>query len=317
MEYNDEHAYYMARLIRICEEKIVELYPSDKIKSPVHLSIGQEGVAVGVAQACESRDFIFSNYRSHAHYLAHGGNLHRFWAELYGVVGGCADGRGGSMHLGDLSVNFAYTSAIVATQIPNAVGYGFGLKQQNRTKMPSGRVICYLGDGATEEGVFWESLNFAALHNIPVLFICENNKYAIYSHQKTRQANDNIIGRVESFGVNAHYCLDNSTRGIYNYTRQLLQKIDETSTPQFLEIPTSRLRDHVGVGDDRVMKFRPDEELQQAIDNDELKKLAEKLPQKLRQQCDERALQAMTDAIAFAESQPFPSINGVIQNVWA
>ncbi len=308
-----EQSYYLAKLIRRSEEEIIRLYPSDKVKSPVHLSIGQESIAVGVGLACDKTDFIFSNYRSHAHYLAHGGDLKRMWAELYGKMGGCSNGKGGSMHLGDINVNFAYTSAIVASQVSNAVGYALAMKMQKK----SSRAICYFGDGATEEGAFWESCNFAALKQLPILFICENNQYAIYTHQTKRQANDNILARVEAFGVEGTQCLDNSVHGIYQQTKDLLTKIAQTGKPQYLEIPTSRFRDHVGVGDDRYLKFRSDAELDKAISEDDLPKMRAKLSENIAQNIDSRVESEIADALNFAESQEFPTTTELYSNVYA
>ena len=170
-KFNLEKAYHLFLLIRKTEEKIINLYSTDKIKSPVHLSIGQEAIAVGVSMALSDEDIIFSNYRGHAHFIAREANFEKMWAELFGKIRGTARGKGGSMHLNDTNKNFMPTSAIVSSAVPQAVGYAFALKY----KKNPGVVICYHGDGATEEGVFWESLNFSSLHNLPIIFICQNN----------------------------------------------------------------------------------------------------------------------------------------------
>ena len=181
--------------IRRVEEEIARVYPTDKIKSPVHLSIGQEGVAVGVCEALEPSDVVFGSYRGHAMYLAKGGDVRRMIAELYGKVDGCARGKGGSMHLVDVPQGVMGTSAVVATTIPNAVGYAYAIKLRRERRV----VVSFFGDGATEEGVFHESLNFAALKKLPILFVCENNHYAIHTHQRQRQANEDICGRGAKF----------------------------------------------------------------------------------------------------------------------
>ena len=181
-KFDFDKAYYIFKKIRSTEEKIIEIYKSDVIKSPVHLSLGQESIATGVALASKKKDVIFSNYRSHAHFIAHGGNFKKMWAELFGKETGLSSGKAGSMHLGDVSVNFIFTSAIVGSAVPQAVGYALAMKLKNT----SSRVICYHGEGAMDQGVFWESLNFSALKNLPILFICENNGLAIYSQQKKK-----------------------------------------------------------------------------------------------------------------------------------
>src|SRR6266700_2692531 len=167
--------YRKLRLIRRAEEEIARIYPSDKIKSPVHLSIGQEAVSVGVCDPLRPDDVVSGTYRSHASYLAKGGDLRALFAELYGKATGCARGKGGSMHLVDMNQYILGTSAVVGTTVPIAVGYSLALKREGK-----GRVVAsFFGDGATEEGVLYESLNFAALHHLPVLFVCENYFLAI------------------------------------------------------------------------------------------------------------------------------------------
>src|SRR5271154_5873136 len=185
--------------IRRIEEEIARIYPTDKVKSPIHLSIGQEAVAVGVCEALRRDDMVFGTYRNHALYLAKGGNLNRMAAELFGKVTGSAKGKGGSMHLIDPAAGVLGASAVVGTTIPNAVGYAYAAKLQKRDIV----VATFFGDGAVDEGVFYESLNFAALMKAPVLFICENNGYAVYSRQRDRQPVSNITERARAHGVPA------------------------------------------------------------------------------------------------------------------
>jgi len=195
-----ERIYRSLRLIRRAEEEVARIYPSDKIKSPVHLSIGQEAVSVGVCDVLRADDVVAPTYRGHAAYLAKGGPLRGLFAELYGKATGVAGGKGGSMHLIDMSHNVLGASAVVGTTIPVAVGYGLALK---RTK--SDRVsVTFFGDGATEEGVFGESLNFASLHKLPVLFVCENNYYAIHTPITRRWATNRLCERVATYGIPVH-----------------------------------------------------------------------------------------------------------------
>src|SRR5881396_3784590 len=187
-------------LIRRAEEEIARLYPSDKIKSPVHLSIGQEAVSAGVCDVLRPDDVVSGTYRSHACYMAKGGDLRALFAELYGKDTGCARGKGGSMHLVDMNRYILGTSAVVGTTIPIAVGYALALKRE-----ATGRVVAaFFGDGATEEGVFHESLNFAALHRLPVLFVCENNSLAIHTPIEKRWATSRLCERVSTYDIPAH-----------------------------------------------------------------------------------------------------------------
>lgn len=171
-----EAVYRSLYLVRHVEEEIARVYPTDKIKSPVHLSIGQEAVSVAVCQALRFDDMVFGTYPGHALYLAKGGDLKRMIAELYGKATGCAKGKGGPMHLVDIPHGVMGMSAVVGTTIPHAVGYAYALKLQRSDRI----VASFFGDGTTEEGVFYEALNFAALRQLPILFICENNGYAIH-----------------------------------------------------------------------------------------------------------------------------------------
>ncbi len=187
-----EPLYRSLYRIRRVEEEIVRVYPSDCIKSPVHLSIGQEAVSVGVCAALKPSDVVFGTYRGHALYLAKGGNLAALVAELFGKATGCSRGKGGSMHLIDTDAGVMGTSAVVGSTIPNAVGFAYA----HKVRHSEGVIVSFFGDGATEEGVFAESLNFAALKRLPILFVCENNQYAIHTHQSRRQAQPLICARL-------------------------------------------------------------------------------------------------------------------------
>src|SRR5438552_3213079 len=193
--------------IRRVEEEVARVYPTDTIKSPVHLSIGQEAASVGVCEALRPDDIVFGTYRGHALYLAKGGDLREMIAELYGKATGCTHGKGGSMHLIAPAQGVLGTSAVVGTTIANAVGYAYALRYRQAlgaglpTPPQPPIVASFFGDGATEEGVFAESLNFAALKRLPVLFVCENNRYAIHTHQSRRQATPAICDRARAYGL--------------------------------------------------------------------------------------------------------------------
>jgi len=311
-EFNIELAYYLFLLIRKSEEKIIEIYDSDKIKSPVHLSIGQEAIAVGVSMALESDEIIFSNYRGHAHYIARQGNFKKMWAELYGKVDGSSRGKAGSMHLSDWSVNFMTTSAIVTSAIPEAVGYAFAQKY----KKNKGIVICYHGDGAVDEGVYWESLNFASLHNLPILFVCENNKYAIYTHQDKRMLGDSIVDRANAFGINATKVNGLKTKDFFDSTNNALESIRKDNKPALIECMTSRWRDHVGPGEDRHIKFREDKDLDDAILRDDMNNLEKLLPRTVAKDIKKRVDREIQEAIDFSEKSAFPSVTEIMDNVY-
>jgi pyruvate dehydrogenase E1 component alpha subunit len=177
--------------IRMVEEAIAERYviQPQQMRCPVHLSIGQEAAAAGVGLALLADDLAMSGHRSHAHYLAKGGNLDAMIAEMHGRETGCCRGRGGSMHLVDLGVGFMGAVPIVGSTIPIAVGLAFAehLKKGNRV------TVAFFGEGATEVGVFHESMNFASLHQLPVVFVCENNLYSVHSTLESRQPDRPIV----------------------------------------------------------------------------------------------------------------------------
>ena len=310
--FDIKKAYYLFLLIRRSEEKIIELYNTDKIKSPVHLSIGQEAVAVGVSLALSESDIIFSNYRGHAHFIAREANLDKMWAELYGKSRGTARGKGGSMHLNDYEKNFIPTSAIVSTAVPEAVGYAFALKY----KKQEGVVVCYHGDGATDEGVFWESLNFASLHSLPIIFICENNKYAIYSHQNTRSLNNPIVDRAKAFGVSSIRVSGNKTKNFFDATLDCIKQIKKKSQPFLLECMTTRWRDHVGITIPELSKAEF-EEIENAKKNDDLEELEKQLPEDDVLIINKKVTTEIENAINFAESSNFPEESELYDNVLA
>ena len=234
------------------------------------------------------------------------------WAELYGKSRGTARGKGGSMHLNDYEKNFIPTSAIVSTAVPEAVGYAFALKY----KKQEGIVVCYHGDGATDEGVFWESLNFASLHSLPIIFICENNKYAIYSHQNTRSLNNPIVDRAKAFGVSSIRVSGNKTKNFFDATLDCIKQIKKKSQPFLLECMTTRWRDHVGITIPELSKAEF-EEIENAKKNDDLKELEKQLPEDDVLIINKKVTIEIEKAINFAESSNFPEESELYDNVLA
>ena len=214
--------------IRSTEEKISSKYKNWEMRCPVHLSIGQEAIAVGVCENLDKNDKIVTTHRSHAHYLAKGGSLNGMIAELHGKETGCAKGLGGSMHLIDLKAGVYAAVPIVGSTIP----IGTGIAWANKLKRNKGIVVAFFGDGATEEGVFFESLDFAALHKLPILFICENNEYSVYSHISKRQSKKRDILKIaKSMGVNSLKVSGNSVEKIFLESKKIINKIKKNSGP--------------------------------------------------------------------------------------
>jgi TPP-dependent pyruvate/acetoin dehydrogenase alpha subunit len=305
---DNERFYRSLYKIRRVEEEIVRIYPTDKIKSPVHLSIGQEAVSVGVCEALTPSDVVFGTYRSHALYLAKGGDMNRMIAELYGKVTGCAKGKGGSMHLIDTEHGVMGTSAMVGTTIPEAVGYAYALKVRGESSGANSIVASFFGDGAVDEGVFYESLNFAKLKEVPIIFICENNRYSIHSHQKLRQPSDNICERVRSFGIPAERIEGNDVLRIYEKVSEAVEQVrSDHQGPKFFECMTYRWKEHVGPGDDFDFGFRDREEAEPWFQSDQVQRLGGMLDGPTRQVIERSVDDEIIEAFRFAEQSEFPN----------
>ena len=305
--------YRSMYLIRRVEEEIIRLYPTDKIKSPVHLSIGQEAVSAAVCDHLEKTDILFGTYRGHALYLAKGGDVPRMMAELYGKVDGCARGKAGSMHLVDPSVGMMGTSAVVATGISNAVGAALALKMQKSKSI----VVCFFGEGSTDEGAWHESMNFASLKKLPILFVCENNFFAIYSHVKDRLAGPGLLARSEAYGIPAEHIEDHEPMKLHERAGAAIAAVRRGEGPRFLECMTYRWRDHVGPTEDRIHKYRADAELDAKIEGDNLKIVGKLLPDELRKSIESAEENRIADAIAFAEASTFPEDREIYDHVFA
>ncbi len=294
--------YRLLYRIRRLEEEIARVYPSDKIKSPVHLSIGQEAVSVGVCEALQANDVVFGTYRGHALYLARGGDMRRMVAELYGKATGCCKGKGGSMHLIAADRGVMGMSAVVGTTIANAAGYAYALQVRREPAL----VVSFFGDGATEEGVFAETLNFAVLKRLPLLFVCENNQYAIHTHQRQRQGHPAICERALAHGMPAGRLDGNDLQAVTALVRDMAEDIRAGNGPAFLEVMTYRWREHVGPGVDYHLGYRDESEAASWIAEDPLAGLAATLEASERGRIEREVEQEIADAFAFAEASPFP-----------
>lgn len=294
--------YRSMRRIRRVEERIIEIYATDKIKSPVHLSIGQEAPSVGLCEALRPSDVVFGTYRGHALYLAKGGDLKAMIAELFGKRDGCGRGKAGSMHLAWKPVHMMGTSAIVGTTIPQAVGYAFAEKVRGRDTV----VAACFGDGALEEGVFTESVNFASLKKLPVLFVCENNLYAIHTPFGKRTPKSNFCERVRVYGVAVHRVTRNDVVSTYRAASEAAAAMRAGDGPHFIEIETYRWREHVGPGEDWHLGYRAREEAAPWIKADEIARIGARLSEKTRAAIDAEVEAEVDEAFACAEASIFP-----------
>ncbi len=308
-----ERLYRGLRLVRRAEERVAEIYPSDKIKSPVHLSIGQEAASVAVCDVLGPDDIVGGTYRGHALYLAKGGTLRGMLAEMYGKATGAAGGKGGSMHLVSAEHNVLGATAVVGTNIPIAVGAALSAKMRR-----SGQVVaCFFGDGASEEGVFAESLNFAALKNLPILFVCENNFYAIHEPLDKRWATRRLCERVATYGIPTHLIDNDDVLAMHDASKAAVERIRAGGGPEFIEYHAYRLREHVGPNEDFSAGYRTDTEAEPWRALDQVTVLAAMLDDKRRAEIDADVEAEIAEAEKFAEESQPPALEELHRHVYA
>jgi TPP-dependent pyruvate/acetoin dehydrogenase alpha subunit len=239
--------------VRLVEERIRKLYPEGDMRCPTHLSLGQEAVAVGLCSALGGEDRLISAHRSHAHYIARGGSIPAMFAELYGKSEGCASGKGGSMHLIDLAVNFLGCVPIVGSTIPIGVGAAFGARLQGK----AGVTVIFFGDGAVETGVFHESVNFASVHRLPVIFVCENNLYSVNTPLAPRQpAWRSIVDLARGHGIMASQHDGQMVEAVYQVAAATVASVRAGQGPALLEFETYRWAEHCGPLGDLHLGYR-------------------------------------------------------------
>jgi TPP-dependent pyruvate/acetoin dehydrogenase alpha subunit len=307
-----ERLYKSLYRIRRVEEEVARAYPSDKIKSPVHLSIGQEAVSVGVCEALAPGDVVFGTYRGHALYLARGGDMKQMVAEMYGKATGCTGGKGGSMHLIGTDVGMMGTSAVVGTTIANAAGYAYAFQYRGRPAL----VASFFGDGATEEGVFAETLNFAALKKLPILFICENNRYAIHTHQSRRQATDGICERARAHGIPAERIEHADLLYLHERVKAVAPGIRSGRGPHFFEVMTYRWREHVGPNCDFQLGYRTEDEAVPWHETDQVSRLAGMVESRRAEGIRDEVEAEVAAAFAFAEASSLPEPAALFADVF-
>lgn len=306
--------------IRVIEEELARRYCENEMRCPVHFSIGQEAVATGVCRALRPADTVMSSHRSHAHYLAKGGALKPMVSELYGRANGCAGGKGGSMHLLDLKANFLGATSIVAGTIPVGVGVGFANKLKENGLVST----VFFGDAATEEGLFYESVNFAALHKLPVLFVCENNLYSVYSPLSVRQPSGRKIYKVaKSLGVDSIRLDGNDVEAVYEAAKSAAEKIRGGGGPFFMEAMTYRWLEHCGPNYDNHIGYRAEKEFLKWKKKDPVLLYRNRLlkesviTQDVIDSLKEEVLREVNEAIDYARSSPFPEVSRGTEDVYA
>lgn len=298
----------MLRLRRTEEALHQEYHPADEMRCPIHFCIGQESVPAALSLHLKSDDFVFSHHRSHGYYFAKGSPLRELFAEIYGKATGASGGKAGSQDISHSETNF-YSGAILAGAVSIAVGAAFGFKH-NKTRQVS---ISGFGEGCTDEGAFWEAMNYAGKQKLPVLFVCENNRYATFSDQLKRQAQDNISERVRPFGVRATPIFGNDTVLAYRTIGSEIERLRNGDGPALIEAYTYRWNSHVGPEDDSANAYRAPGEMEFWKNNCPLILLGEKLRaaellnDTIVAQMEEEVAEEVAANFKFAKDSPFPT----------
>jgi TPP-dependent pyruvate/acetoin dehydrogenase alpha subunit len=306
--------YEMMR-IRITEETLADLYKEQQMRTPTHFSIGQEATAVGVCAALDRADLIYSGHRCHAHYLAKGGDLAGMVAELYGKESGCAHGRGGSVHLNDPAAGVIASSAILGETMAVAVGSAWAFRMDGSQRLAA----CFFGDGAAEEGIFHETLNFAAVRHVPVLFVCENNLYSTHTPLDVRQPKGiQIWERARTYQMPSKQIDGNDVFAVAEAAREAADWCRREQAPYFLECVTYRWREHVGPLWDWDAGYRSKAEVDAWMERCPIKRATSALAaegavsdedlQEWRQELQTQVDQAVMEA----KSSPYPAVSELL-----
>ena len=307
--------------IRLVEEEIAAIYPIEEqeMRCPVHLSTGQEAVAVGVSAVLRREDQVVSNHRCHAHYLAKVGDLKAMLAELYGKAAGCCGGRGGSMHLFGSDAGMLLSLPIVGSSIPIGVGAALAFKQEARDNV----CVVYLGDAALEEGVFHESANFAAVREVPAVFVCENNLYSVYTHLDERQPPRPLVEMGRAHGLPSCHVDGNDVRAVARAAAEAIDHARRGGGPSFIQADTYRWREHCGPSYDNDLGYRSEAEFEAWRERDPIARLRRRLTEDgvldAGQEAEITAALAeeIAEAFAFAKAAPLPEPESAGEGVYA
>lgn len=303
--------------IRIFEERLAELIESGEVKTPCHLYIGQEAIAAGVCASLQKTDYVWGGHRSHGHYIAKGGELKSLMAEVFGKSTGCSHGRGGSMHVFSAEVGVLGTVPLVGATIPLAVGAALSSKMRR-----NGRVsVSFFGDGATEEGHFHESLNFAAVYKLPVLFVCENNFYSSHMSLLERRAADNIVESGCAHAMPSCRLDGNDAIAIHQSSGEAVVRARRGDGPTLLECRTYRWRGHVGPSWDMDVGVKRSDELSEWLPRDPVARMRSELVSRgvgsePIQQLEDEIRGDVEDAIDFARQSSYPDRRALHEHVF-
>jgi pyruvate dehydrogenase E1 component alpha subunit len=308
--------YLKMLTIRTFESNVKDLFAKGKIIGAVHLSIGQEAVPVGVCAALRKDDYVLSNHRGHGHCIAKGGDVKRMMAELFGKKTGICRGKGGSMHLADFSVGVLGASAIVGGGLPLVVGAGLSIKLRKTDQV----AVAFFGDGASNQGTFHESVNLAAIWDLPVLFICENNQYAESTPVSKVMRVQNIADRAGAYGIPGIVVDGMDVLAVYEATEKFVNLLREGKGPVLIECKTYRYMGHEE--GDPWITYRSKEEVEEWMRKDPIVKFRKYLidngilTESRANEIEENVKQLIADAIKFAEESPWPEPEEAFRDVF-
>ncbi|MBS7632924.1 thiamine pyrophosphate-dependent dehydrogenase E1 component subunit alpha [Candidatus Bathyarchaeota archaeon] len=301
--------------IRGFEEKLFELYSQNLVPGTIHLYAGEEAVAVGVCSSLRKEDYITSTHRGHGHCIAKGADLKRTMAEILGKKTGYCKGKGGSMHIADFSIGMLGATAVVGAGLPIAVGAGLSVKLRKTDQI----VACFFGEGASNQGTFHESLNMASIWKLPVVFVCENNLYAMGTRQSIAMNIENIADRAVAYGIPGVSVDGNDVLAVYETACKASERARGGEGPTLIECKTYRHRGHSRVDPAR---YRPKDEVAEWLSKDPIKRFRDKL---LRFGVVEGEIQAVEkevslqieEAVRFAMESPYPQPEEALEDVYA
>jgi pyruvate dehydrogenase E1 component alpha subunit len=302
--------------IRLFEEKVFDLYGQNLVPGTIHLYAGEEAVAVGVCSNLNVDDYITSTHRGHGHCIAKGADLRRTMAEILGKKTGYCKGKGGSMHIADFAVGMLGATAVVGAGLPIAVGAGLSAKLRKTSQV----VACFFGEGASNQGTFHESINMASVWALPVVFVCENNLYAMGTRQSRIMSIQNVADRAAAYGIPGVIVDGNDVLVVYEAARTAVERARAGKGPTLIECKTYRHKGHSRVDSG---KYRPKEEVEEWLGKDPLKRFRQAmlgngiLTQTELEHVEKEVADEVADAVKFALDSPYPEGKEALENVYA
>jgi pyruvate dehydrogenase E1 component alpha subunit len=302
--------------IRLFEEKVFESYAQNLVPGTIHLYAGEEAVAVGVCSNLGIDDYITSTHRGHGHCIAKGADLKRTMAEILGKRTGYCKGKGGSMHIADFSIGMLGATAVVGAGLPIAVGAGLSARLRKTDQV----VACFFGEGASNQGTFHESINMASTWKLPVIFVCENNLYAMGTRQSKVMAIENVADRAVAYGIPGVVTDGNDVLAVYDAAQNAIKRARDGGGPTLIECKTYRQKGHSRVD---AAKYRPKEEVEQWLSKDPIRRFRERLLQRNSstiaeiEQIEKEVLAEIEEAFKFALESPFPAPEEALEDVYA